>query len=625
MAKQDYEKVPQQQMTSDELHNYNTFRFLQKLRFPISLDESIPVFKLISNDVQKKEYDQTISYGALYSNFMGSLESAVSEGRLNSDEYDDFFLSIFENDNKNLESTYKEIKNIALAKSPSSQSVKKALQGKLKDTTPPINPRTPAYAGSPMGRFFDMITPFYKPSHETSLPTIRSYAYNDSHKSKELRFGTQGQLHYGRSRVSPLFERFLKAKKSQSDSNPITHVYFNNLGRDRSRYSYEGRFESGLTHVLHTLENSHKNIAVITLPADKGLMEHSAIYQRVTPDPDTSMKGKFLNVLTYLNIIKRVSPEPKASLMTKFLDIAMERSTASINDFHISNDIREKIFGTTVAANTKISELLNTSFKQLGFEHRDSLTPAQSQAVWIHFIKYELPKHILEQLNPQTYNFSCKDAIDRGGLSSAYYNLISSLSTNTPMTRDEFETAVHAAPVMVKGRGMNEHLDLLWNVLDTYLNAHPKIHEKTPWLREWRDANCPALCAGHLLNRRLEECLLALKSAQGKTELHTSAEAVLEAIEECDSSNPDNQRLLLDAVVSTFAFAMAPDTMSDEKQKAYQSLARNIGKFAPKPMTCMQMFINVLLSLVGMKVKSGDDKIDSLVQEMENLIHPKKL
>ncbi len=88
---------------------------------------------------------------------------------------------------------------------------------------------------------------------------------------------------------------------------------------------------------------------------------------------------------------------------------------------------------------------------------------------------------------------SCKDGIDRAGAASAYYNLIKSIQQGSPLSRQEFERAIHAAPALVKGRGMNYHAKILYNAIDYYLQAKQASNEKLPegaeWLLEWRNDN----------------------------------------------------------------------------------------------------------------------------------------
>ena len=87
------------------------------------------------------------------------------------------------------------------------------------------------------------------------------------------------------------------------------------------------------------------------------------------------------------------------------------------------------------------------------------------------------------------------------------------------MSRDEFEQALHAAPFIVKGRGMNDHIDIIWNAVDQYIAAQTTLLQNTSkqWLIDWRDVNCPGARAGELLERRLSDCIADLESRSGSS------------------------------------------------------------------------------------------------------------
>ncbi|PJD91510.1 MAG: hypothetical protein CK424_06795 [Legionella sp.] len=588
--------------TSDAIHNINCYRFLCALTLPNKSISGVSEIEIIRS-LKDKPYDEQYPYGALYTSFMGNLEAAISQQTpLQRKEYDAFFLSLYENENANLEHTYQSIKDIVLDKTPSSRPVQKAIEHAVKDQKNTLNPYTPSQAGSAVGRFGDMISPNYKATHKTSLASKRTYQYNQKSPSQELRFGTQGQTQNYWSRVSPLFQRFLTAQvsrnKEKGGKKNITHIYFNHLGKDRSSLSYEGRFESSLTTTLHRLEKSHPNIAVITLPADKGLMAHHDFFDM----------------------------KPKESIETvkhKLLDIVLESSTNAINDFYISPKVRELLFKSKSQEKEILLNLLNTSFEALGFSGEQHLSPAQSQAVWVHFNKFVLPKFIIETLKPDTFNFSCKDAIDRGGISSAYYNLMSSFTTQTPMSRDEFETALHAAPVMVKGRGMNNHLNIIWNVVDQYMQANPQeiTDPKKNWLVAWRDANCPKERAGELLERRLNECMNDLKKRE-PSDVIEHALRVLRTIQEADRSNASYHALFLDAAVSTYDLCLNPKNMHQSKKEThYQALIKTMEVHCAPPATYMGVFFAFLKSLFMSNkhkiVKKQLKELKSVAQHMD--------
>ena len=238
----------------------------------------------------------------------------------------------------------------------------------------------------------------------------------------------------------------------------------------------------------------------------------------------------------------------------------------------------------------------------MGLGEQEKLSPAQRQAVWFHFIKFELPRYIITTLEPDTYNFACKDAIDRGGISSAYYNLLSSFSTTQAMSRDEFEQALHAAPFMVKGRGMNDHIDIIWNAVDQYITAQKTLLQgmNKHWLIDWRDANCPAVRAGELLERRLSDCMVVLES-RSDSQVAQHALDVLQAVKQCDRSYARNHALFLDIVVSTYAFCQDPKLLLDDKKLMhYDHLIEKMLTCDEQPVSWMETFLRLLRFLCCM-------------------------
>ncbi|MCA0403430.1 MAG: hypothetical protein LCH30_06465 [Proteobacteria bacterium] len=504
--------------TSDELHNHNCYLYLKNLaiaHLSLHLDkidpELIPIIETIK---RLGEYNETYAYGELYNEFfkvseahsqsfvklkyklsqlkeqalsnieliermphgptrqdlLSQAEERLEHAQMQIEGLDQFILSIYDNNNKVLDETHDVIKEI-----PKDTKIAHGLKDPKKEKR--INRKTlsPNDAGSNGELFKAMMASNFKPQYSTSIATRRTYEHHEGFNGAiELRFGTQAQRHNGKPRVSPLFGLYLSTLNEQEQ---ISHVYFNNLGLDRKRKITdpfnEGRKERDLSKALHDLENYHSNIAVITLPADKELMSHGKVLQ-------TSKTLQYEDVLQdFLKIVKEDDND---------------KSARSTKDFHISPTIRKKLFGSPEAAEQKLTELLEESFKALGFDKDSKLSKSDRQAVWFHFNKYVFPQFILDKLQPQHFNFSCKDAIDRGGVSSAYYNLMQSIQLGKPMSRDEFEKALHAAPAMVKGRRMNHHVELIWNTLNRYIasNYHSiSQNEKLNWLLDWDKDNCP--------------------------------------------------------------------------------------------------------------------------------------
>lgn len=561
------------QITTDQLHNLNCFRFLQQLRLPTVNTDLIPEIAKITEIQQAPSYESTYSYGALYFHLMTNLENLIASEAIMSAEWDAFFISLYKNDNHNLSETYALMENCVLDKSPSGVSVQSLIAKKLRKETRIVSPVTPAEAGSMQGTFLSMVYPYFKPTHVTNLATMRRYRYMKPTHSQELRIGTQGQYHGYISRVAPLFQRFLVAQKNVNKAKNITHIYFNNLPNDRNPYTYQRLFETNLTYCLQSLEQANPNIAVITLPADKGLMDHSDITK------------------THLSVDRLETAQ-------LFLDIALESASTKhlIRDFHISPHIRNLIFGSHENAQTLLKQLIARSFEKMGCSQQDNLSYVQRQAVWVYFIKLELPQYIIKTLQPNTFNFACKDAIDRGGISSAFYNLLCSFETHHPMSRVEFEEALHAAPLMVKGRGMNEHIDIIWSALDQYITAQniARQGKNKQWLIAWRDANCPAERAGDLLERRLQECMTSILAYPSSPQKNLAL-GVLQALEGCDRSYARNHPLFLDIVVSTYDLCQCSNQILDEKKlNHYDYLLEKMKLCDEQPIFWMTAFLRLL-------------------------------
>ncbi|MDI9818409.1 MULTISPECIES: hypothetical protein [unclassified Legionella] len=626
--------------TSDRLHNKNCCSYLKKLNLSESVLKALPSSMAEQlKIVQQHNYDPNVAYADLYTQFFSYVEENIeqlydkrranlvlSDARIkeyektlaNSDAplvkdsqqfmryyrkqlgdtkqinqeiqaLDDFIFSIYNNENSILEDTFEVIKKIPLSHTLVDSGIEKSISQYLKDDdNQRINKaKSPAQAGSLFGRFFAMISDNFKPQHDTSLAAVRLNAYNKPSENNpapvtEYRIGTQGQRHHGVARVSPLFERWLQVKATRTGNEKITHIYFNNLGLDRN--DTEGKKERDLTKVLHKLEDQHHNIAVITLPADKGLMS----------------KGEYRKT------------EPRHSyqdVYDDFLSIATQKSKRKTKDFFISDKVRQLLF-KNVAEEDQMKFLLTKSFKAMGFEEDATLSSAQRQAVWFHFIKFELTNYIIKTLEPESINFSCKDAIDRGGVSSAYYNLLESFRQEKPLSREEFERALHAAPAMVKARGMNHHLKLIWNAVDAYINANYETlrsKKDQAWLIEWRDANCPHSRVQHLLEQRVEQSIDELNKAKGtlnkaKTiplkEINIQENAIKKGLEILNQIKAQvdigvsGKRLLLEAASRTPDIVLHPNK---ENRKDYIRLADKLASKYP----ALQILGGMMKTLAG--------------------------
>ena len=475
--------------TSDELRNLNCWDYLRILAryvpddtlLPASISPDEYLFLRELRDFFDKDdrYIPAFKYGDMYTSVLTSLENALDKDQnFNSmGMLDELICALFFNPNAALIRAGAAISSITHAEKLSHTThVQPAIAKKMRSDffgkKSRMNDTDPEVEGSARGRLLATFGDNYKPMLTTGMTCVRRYAYSAC-STYELRMGTMAERHNREGRINPLFLAWIRilAYRRRLNDPVIRQLYFNNLARDRK--NFEGEKEKEMTLLLEGLNSETSPLAVITLPADEGLMDRR----------DYRKHGRTMMKSYYFRIFK---------------NIAMGQGDINkINDFYISENVENLLFPDGNREEI-ITSLLNRSFYRLGLNQEVAISPAQAQAVYFHFIKFELTNYCIEKLCPQFYNFTCKDGIDRGGVSSAYYNLIKSIELGNPMTENEFFIALHAAPTMVKGRGMNDHIRVLWNAIDAYIEGVGKnagnIHAETripEWLINWRNKNAP--------------------------------------------------------------------------------------------------------------------------------------
>lgn len=529
-------------ISSDMVHNRNCYEYLQQLQPFITKKVSdllpgLSVFPKLGT-----QYYPQFPYGDLYSFIIAYLEEQIDQAynQLNpaeTEDLDNLIYSLYHNNNHILDEGdwLHEIKGITRPREVNTES---KIARKLVDSDNSVNKLSPMKAESLLNRFLTLFTPNFKPQHDTNLPSIKNFSFNSNSAHLEYRFSTQAQRHNGAVRISPLFKRWLKinAQKFPPEQS-ICHIYFNNLGLDRNDiFDIPGSNEKELSLELHKLEQDPElKIAVITLPASKAIMS-SNHYQKINDHR------------SYKKVFK------------EFLDVAEGKMhETGISDFRISPKIRKELFDTDANQYLVLKNLLKNSFTNMGIKKGEPLSTAQKQAVWLHFTKFELTDFVISKLTPQNssigYNFSCRDAIDRGALSSTYYNLIKSIKLNQPMQQMEFERTLDIAAANVKGRGMNFHRKIIWNALDTLVNAnYDSIIQdaRISWLVYWRDMNCPHSRVHQLINIRINQCKEQFNHLPTEQQdIKTTGLKLLSQISQQYEHNVSGQRLLLEVVART--------------------------------------------------------------------------
>lgn len=552
-----YKSKPQ--ITSDVIHNHNCFAYLLALK-PFITNTVIKTLPELAIIQKLDKYDENFPYGDLYSSTISYLENNVAPlyskiNPLKISEFDPLFFAIYHNNNFILEQISPLIEQINLETRPLNLDISKKIVAHLSSKQRPRNHVSPETSNNLFNELSTLFSPNFKPQQGTNIPSLKNYSYKTTSEPIEYRFSTQSQRHNGDVRINPLFVRWLiiNAKKATTEP-PVNYIYFNNLGLDRTNTDIPGFAERQFTLALHNLERTTQlNLAVITLPASKGLMSARS-YQNTE------------SLLSYHAVFKEL------------LNVAIGKGHESgISDLWISNKTQKNLFGTT-GRTLIMKDLLAKSFKTLGIKPGDKLSVAKKQAVWFHFIKYELTDFILLTLKPNGYNFTCKDAIDRGAVSSAYYNLMKSLVLNKPLLRKEFENAIDSAATNVKARGMNFHRLILWNSLNEYVNANYaqliKEGSNKAWLIYWRDMNCPHPRVHSLLKSRISQCIEQLNSLPiDQSNLKKVGLKMLLNIESQYNIQLSGQRLLLEIVSRTSELLTQPTKNSIS---LYKNLANEV-------------------------------------------------
>lgn len=377
--------------------------------------------------------------------------------------HQDFFLALFENDNKIHSRIYHEIIQPSRTKKTSAKEKISRNQAELSGR-PFSGIEHPEHAAN---RFFSGILGIaYHPLKKNNIPYI-SFGHPESGR-KNLRFGAQVN---GSDKVNKAFIQFLAVKKEKKPQKKFNHVYINLQKRDmKEGGKFERYFERNRSLALEELEKQEKlGIAVITLPADshfffKGFSHHTGLN---TSNEKTKLSDLKNDIIDAIKNNKR--------------------------DFYLSKDVKEIVFGDSL--DLQVSELFRTAASEvLGRPYRpgEEVDPAVRQAIFFHFVKFHLTDHILKKIDPETYNISCKDNIDRGGVHNLWYEFMLTIKNGEKVSLEEFEKNLDASAILVKDRPMNEHRNVIWNMMYQAFTNNPTLFaNQAPWVGDWLSQNIP--------------------------------------------------------------------------------------------------------------------------------------
>lgn len=496
-------------LSDDQLHNLNSHDYLRNVFDAVQRWLSIENTGANCVDFLKvfesqSDYNPTYPYGDLYTKFFEAVERDVVDETVMWPEAMKSTL---------LKALYENRNNVISRSASVMAQFKVSHQNCIPTAAKPVNQFTPCTADTSYEKVRTGVTtalrsrggktgpslfaarqlsnwgvakPFL-PMFLTNITSVRGYCYSEQ-QPIEIRMGMQvPSTAEGAVYLYHVYEAWLESVREnyRERENLITHVYFNCLGADKIEAKawdlgvFQVNFdtpemlercsESAKTDELIKAEERHPNLAVITLPSDKGFLDKMHYLQR----------DECISIAT----AKR----------DMFAIPAGDESTCRIKDFYISEAVEQKIYGDQ--KKEILNTLLEKSFRLfLGsdYDPEVKISQAQFQAIYFHFIKFEFTDYILTKLDPIYFNFTCKDGIDRGGIASLYYNLLKSIEIGAPINEIEFLENIDGPPALVKGRAMNGHRDVIWNVID-YLIAGKGLDNKAPeWLLAWRDNNIPA-------------------------------------------------------------------------------------------------------------------------------------
>ncbi|MCF6807895.1 hypothetical protein L3V79_05990 [Thiotrichales bacterium 19S9-12] len=471
-------------MSTDIIFNVASFDFLKNIINHINDDllES-EVFNDIKAPLQEVKkycntdmnYDASYPYGNLRKALISKLRSFINKieekGLSLSKEQQKFFdclvISCIENENKALEFIYEVISDDLNRLHQTSNEAKDKITTKLQPKGSLINTDNPSNKGSLVGltKAFGAWTTIggyylglsYQP-FEWNIPQVVQYKYKELKAyPKEDRMGTIGVYKEAVEEIEPFAKYYLQAVARRAEEkkdlkSKFSTIYFNFL-QTKGKTS-ESLLEGGITDKLHKLEESDQyGVAVITMP---------------------------LKFTTYSTISLE---DYKKKLADAF--------TNNLLGVKFSSQVRSMLFQKEGQFEQKINDLLDQSASKLKFDDHVELNKNNQIALYQYFSKYLVVKFLIEELGPDILLFICKDGIDRSRVASLIYNLMESIETGSPMTKNEFLQALHAAAVLVKGRPMNENIKNFWIFIDALLNANQALIEShsTEYLAHWRDEN----------------------------------------------------------------------------------------------------------------------------------------
>ncbi|MBN9287262.1 MAG: hypothetical protein J0H47_04950 [Gammaproteobacteria bacterium] len=428
-------------------------------------------------------FDSTQNYKKMYKHLHEAAEKVAeyelrTENRKEKTKLDNFFIKLFENDNKIDEKIYQNIiqSNITQVSLKQNIEVFSVAKNRFLHLSHPDNPLNAFYTS--------MLGHHYHPLKKNNIPYLAFEGLNHTGR-KCLRIGAQTQ---GKDKVNPVFERYLLAnarrKTKQKKQHRYDYVYINLL---KTESSSQDKKKNGIAKIVDDFVRNSEgarassletlnfvkdlNAAVITLPADGDFflgeysMKKGAKTENLTP---TSLHALLITV--------------------------KESIQHNRNDFYMTKEVKRKLFGDNFN-NGKIEMLFQDAVSSILGKQSDlnkiMISAEVRNAILFQFIKSNLTEYILKTLNPKAYNICCKDGIDRGAIHNLWHQMNLMHTLDQPMTKAQFYQYLDAPAIIVKYRPLNHNRNLIWNALRFRMINDVAFRGNHPWAIEWLKENVP--------------------------------------------------------------------------------------------------------------------------------------
>lgn len=480
------------------------FRYLLEIKHflvsnPITVSSNKSCYQSLINILfeiseMKDLFQSNIKYKNQYTKLHEAMEKIAKyelkkENRGRTHELDALFIKLFENDSKAHNFIAKQLLGATV------EHNKEKIIGQLvENTTNPDKKTHIEHPDNPVNAFVSSMLGYkYHPLKRNNIPYVAFNEQQLEQNAKCLRIGAQTQKS---GTINPVFERYLlaNARRNPQQSSSVKlgqkkdfeYVYINLMKRDQEsqdskksglskRIDKFVRYSEGKrANVLETLnEKEDLNTAVITLPADNEFLLGTF----------KMSKGSASNL------------DKRCSLSDLFVQIK-NSIQHNRNDFYFSAKVKEILFGDT-CNNGVIKELFESAATDIvkGFDknklNKIFIGDEERSALLFHFVKSKLTSYVLETLNPKAYNFTCKDAIDRGAIHTLWYHFNLFYEKGTPMSEKAFLKYLDAPALIVKYRPLNHNRNLIWNALKHRIESDVKFRQSHPWAVAWLNNNVP--------------------------------------------------------------------------------------------------------------------------------------